>query len=319
MNQSAWETGGPNAAQIPVLESFSSYYGAIFLPPGTGMSLLSLNGPDRGIQQTFEPLRRPSRCTESTLRKIVAMATGITVVILFGLIVVSVAVGMSVSKSTIPSGAMIIETGTQWWWKIRYWNDDPSGIFAAADAMHIPIDHPIAIRGSSNDVIHSFWVPGLQGKRDLIPGRTTVETLQADKPGEYRGQCSEFCGLQHAHMAFLVVAETTSRSRLWKQRQLQPAAEPANDHLRRGQQVFLRSACILCHTIRGTPGRTAGPDLTHFASRKFLAAGTLTNTKGNLAGWIADPQNIKPGTRMASVPLESKDMQPLIDYLESLQ
>ena len=170
------------------------------------------------------------------------------------------------------------------------------------------------------DVIHSFWVPSLQGKRDLIPGRTTLEWLQADRPGEYRGQCAEFCGLQHAHMAFWVIAEPPDRFNAWMDRQLQPAAEPSDEQAKHGQEIFLKSACVLCHAIRGTAAAAqVGPDLTHFGSRKTIAAGTLTNTKGNLAGWIADPQNIKPGTHMATVPIQPAEMQPLIDYLESLK
>jgi cytochrome c oxidase subunit 2 len=242
-------------------------------------------------------------------------------VILLGLTIVSVSVGKTVSASVAPPGSMTIEvTGTQWWWKIRYASDDSSRILETANEIHIPVGQPVAIRGNSDDVIHSFWVPGLQGKRDLIPGRTTLEWLRADTPGEYRGQCAEFCGLQHAHMAFWVIAESPAKFKAWMDGQLQPAIEPADDHDRRGMEIFLKSACILCHTIRGTDASAQiGPDLTHFGSRKTIAAGTLPNTKGNLAGWIADPQNIKPGTHMATVPIQSSDMQPLIDYLESLK
>jgi cytochrome c oxidase subunit 2 len=176
------------------------------------------------------------------------------------------------------------------------------------------------IRGTSNDVIHSFWVPNLQGKRDLIPSRITTEWIQADRPGRFRGQCAEFCGLQHAHMALWVVSEPASQFELWYAHQLEPAADPSESHEQRGREAFFNSACILCHTIEGTTaaGRV-GPDLTHFGSRLTLAAGTLANNKGNLAGWLADPQSIKPGTRMATVPIRAEDMQPLIDYLEALR
>jgi len=211
-------------------------------------------------------------------------------------------------------------TGTQWWWKILYASDDPSRILQTANEIHIPVGQPIAILGQSTDVIHSFWVPSLQGKRDLIPGRPTREWLQADRPGEYRGQCAEFCGLQHAHMAFFVIAEPRDQFSRWMEHQLQAAVDPSDEQTRRGQDIFLKSACVLCHSIRGTGAAAqAGPDLTHFGSRKTIAAGTLLNTKGNLAGWIADPQNIKPGTHMATVPVQPAEMQPLIDYLESLK
>jgi cytochrome c oxidase subunit 2 len=252
---------------------------------------------------------------------VVSIAAGIAVLILFGLTVISVSVGKTVSASVPPAGSLTIEvTGTQWWWKVRYASDDPTRILQTANEIHIPVGRPVAIRGGSDDVIHSFWAPSLQGKRDLIPGRTTLEWLQADRPGEYRGQCAEFCGLQHAHMAFWVIAESTEQFNSWWDHQLQPALEPADEHHRQGQDIFLKGACILCHAIRGTAAAAQiGPDLTHFGSRKTIAAGTLSNTKGNLAGWIADPQTIKPGTHMATVPIQPAEMQPLIDYLESLK
>ena len=322
MNQSMWHASGSNAAQIRELAIFFGLLlSAIFLLV-VGVALFSLRRRHRGIQQEpLEESHQPSAKTEARLRTVVGVATGLTVLILFGLTIVSVSVGKIVSASVAPSGSLTIEvTGTQWWWKIRYANDDPSRILLTANEIHIPIGRPIAIRGNSDDVIHSFWAPSLQGKRDLIPGRTTLEWFQADRPGEYRGQCAEFCGLQHAHMAFWVIAEPPDQFNAWMDRQLQPAAEPSDEQNKRGQEIFLKSACVLCHTIRGTDaGAQVGPDLTHFGSRKTIAAGTLVNTKGNLAGWIADPQNIKPGTHMATVPIQPAQMQPLIDYLESLK
>ena len=322
MTQSMWHPSGLNAAHIRELAIFFGLLlSAIFLIV-VCLALLSLGRRHRGIhQEPLEGSHRPSAGTEDKLRAAVAIATGITVLILFGLTVVSVSVGKIVSASVAPAGSLTIEvTGTQWWWKVRYASDDPRRILETANEIHIPVGRPIAIRGNSIDVIHSFWAPSLQGKRDLIPGRITLEWLQADHPGEYRGQCAEFCGLQHAHMAFWVIAEPPDRFNTWMDRQLQPAAEPSDDQGKRGQEIFLRSGCVLCHAIRGTAAAAqAGPDLTHFASRKTIAAGTVTNTKGNLAGWIADPQNIKPGTHMATVPVQPAEMQPLIDYLESLK
>ncbi len=176
------------------------------------------------------------------------------------------------------------------------------------------------IRGTSNDVIHSFWVPNLHGKRDLIPSRVSTEWIEADRPGRFRGQCAEFCGTQHAHMALWVIAEPPAQFEAWMGRQLQPAVEPTSPDLEHGRQVFLNNACVFCHHIGGTTaaGQVA-PDLTHLASRLTIAAGTLPNTKGNLAGWIADPQQIKPGNHMATLGLPAGDLQPLVDYLESLE
>jgi cytochrome c oxidase subunit 2 len=322
MNQSMWHASGFNATHIRELAVFFGLLLTTVFLIVIGVALLSLRRRHRGIQQ--EPLEgshQPSARTEAKLRIVVSIATGITVLILFGLTIVSVSVGKIVSASVAPAASMTIEvTGTQWWWKVRYANDDPSRILQTANEIHIPVGQPIAIRGNSDDVIHSFWVPSLQGKRDLIPGRTTLEWLQADRPGRYRGQCAEFCGLQHAHMAFWVIAEPPDEFNAWMATQLQPAAEPSGEQNKRGQEIFLKSACVLCHAIRGTAAAAqAGPDLTHFGSRKTIAAGTLTNTKGNLAGWIADPQNIKPGTHMATTPIQPEEMQPLLDYLESLK
>ena len=322
MNQSMWHTSGSSAAHIQGLALFFGLLlGTIFVIV-VGIALLSLGRRHRGIrQEPLEGSHKPSARTEAKLRPAVSIATGITLLILFGLTIVSVSVGKVVSASVAPAGSLIIEvTGTQWWWKIRYTSDDPSRILQTANEIHIPVGQPIAIRGNSIDVIHSFWVPSLQGKRDLIPGRPTLEWLQAARPGEYRGQCAEFCGLQHAHMAFWVIAEPPAQFDAWLNHQLEPVAEPTDEDTKRGQQIFLRSACVLCHAIRGTDAAAeVGPDLTHFGSRKTIAAGTLLNTKGNLAGWIADPQNIKPGTHMATVPIQPAEMQPLIDYLESLK
>jgi cytochrome c oxidase subunit 2 len=322
MIQSMWHASGSNAAQIRELAVFFGLLLSVIFIIVVVLALLSIGRGHRGIQQ--EPLEvshQPSARTEARLRTVVGIATGVTVLVLFGLTIVSVSVGRTVSASLAPRGNLTIEvTGTQWWWKVRYASGEPNRILQTANEIHIPIGQPIAIRGNSDDVIHSFWVPSLQGKRDLIPGRTTLEWLQADRPGEYRGQCAEFCGLQHAHMAFWVIAESPDQFNVWMDHQLQPAAEPSDEEIKRGQEIFLKSACILCHTIRGTDAAAqVGPDLTHFASRKTIAAGTLANTKGNLAGWIADPQNIKPGTHMATVPIQPAEMQPLTDYLESLK
>lgn len=322
MNQSMWHASGPNAAHIQALATaFGLLLSAIFVIV-VGFALLSLGRRHRGIrQEPLETSHQPSDRTEARLRTVVGIATALTVLILFGLTILSVSVGKVVSASTAPTGSLTIEvTGTQWWWRVRYASDDPSRILLTADEIHIPVGQPIAIRGNSDDVIHSFWVPSLQGKRDLIPGRPTLEWLQADRTGEYRGQCAEFCGLQHAHMAFWVIAEPPDQFKAWMDHQLQAAAEASEQETKRGRDIFLKSACVLCHAIRGTDAAAqAGPDLTHFGSRKTIAAGTLSNTKGNLAGWIADPQSIKPGTHMATVSIQPAEMQPLIDYLESLK
>ncbi len=282
----------------------------------------TLTRKHRGFdQEPLEGTHRPSERTDGRLRRVVTGASVLTVLILFVLIVASVGTGKSIADlSKAKNGITIQVTGNQWWWQIEYVNSDASRTMVTANEMHIPVGRPVQILGESQDVIHSFWVPNLHGKRDLIPSHTTEEWLEADRPGVYRGQCAEFCGLQHAHMSLWVIAEPEDKFEAWLNAQLQPAVTPVNPDTQRGQQVFLNNACIYCHQIRGTTaaGQNA-PDLTHFASRRGIAANTLPNTKGNLAGWILDPQSVKPGNHMATIALDSTDLQPLVDYLESLK
>ncbi|HEV2706187.1 MAG TPA: c-type cytochrome, partial [Pyrinomonadaceae bacterium] len=207
-----------------------------------------------------------------------------------------------------------------WWWEVEYDNRNPSLNVTTANEIHIPVGRPVFFRLTSNDVIHSFWVPNLHGKTDLIPGRETTTWLRADRAGTFRGQCAEFCGHQHAHMALTVVAEAPEQFQAWYDAQLKPAREPATPAEARGREVFLTSPCVMCHKIQGTDaGGNAGPDLTHLASRPTLAAGTLENTRGHLAGWVVDSQKIKPGNRMPPNNIEPDDLQALLDYLQSLK
>ncbi|MDQ1473291.1 MAG: cytochrome c oxidase subunit [Bryobacterales bacterium] len=320
--QTAMDPAGAPARSIAHLGLFFlALLTAIYIVVIT-FALLPLMRRHRGIdQEPLEGNHRPSDATETRMAKRIGLATVATILILFGLITVSVSTSKATSGSPPRPDSLVVEiTATQWWWSVRYANNDASRIVMAANEMHIPVGRPVMIRGTSTDVIHSFWVPNLQGKRDLIPSRTNIDWIQADRPGRYRGQCAEFCGLQHAHMALWVVAEPPDRFEEWYSRQLQPAADPADPVRQRGQQVFMDYACVLCHTIQGTQAAgQVGPDLTHLASRLTIAAGTLPNNKGNLAGWITDPQSIKPGNHMATVPIRPEDMQPLLEYLESLQ
>jgi cytochrome c oxidase subunit II len=206
--------------------------------------------------------------------------------------------------------------GHRWWWEVRY----PDYQFTTANEIWIPVGQPVLIRLASIDVIHSFWVPELHPKMDMIPGQTNTIWIQADAPGSYRGLCAEFCGLQHAKMQFMVVAAPPEDFAVWAERQRLPALEPTDERIRRGQQVFLGSACVYCHAVHGTnaTGRL-GPDLTHLASRQTLAAGVLPNNRGALAGWIVNPQDIKPGSLMPPSDIPGEDLQALLDYLMSLE
>jgi cytochrome c oxidase subunit II len=198
--------------------------------------------------------------------------------------------------------------GHDWWWEARYAGTP----VVTANEIHIPTRTRVQVVGTTADVIHSFWVPELARKIDLIPGRQNRLLLDADRPGRYRGQCSEFCGLQHAHMAVVVVAQRPAAFRRWLAAQKQPATA--------ANPTFIAESCGSCHTIRGTPARgNVGPDLTHFASRQTLAAITLPNTPPYVRAWIRDPGRFKPGTRMPKLPLTAKQVDELAAYLERLK
>ena len=218
-------------------------------------------------------------------------------------------------------GLALEVTGQQWWWNVKYQNDDdPSQSFQTANEIHLPVNQPVRIQLRSSDVIHSFWVPNLHGKQDLIPGRDNEIYLWPTKTGRYRGQCAEFCGAQHANMALYVVVEPQEAFEHWRSQQLQSAAAPSDNAAVQGQDLFMASACPLCHTIRGTDaGGVTGPDLTHLASRQSLAAGTLPYNRGNLAAWLSAPQSIKPGNHMPRVDIEPAHFQALVTYLDGLQ
>jgi cytochrome c oxidase subunit II len=214
----------------------------------------------------------------------------------------------------------VVITGRQWWWDVQYAADDPQDRLRTANELHIPVGRPIRIRLRSDDVIHSFWVPSLQGKMDLVPGQINTTWIQADTAAVYRGECAEYCGLQHTRMQFRVIALPEAEFAAWLAEQRKPAGPVSDSVGRAGQAVFLRSGCAFCHTIRGTAARaTSGPDLTHFASRSTIAAGTLPNTRGHLAGWIGNPQAIKPGNLMPRIPLRPAELHALLAYLGSLR
>jgi cytochrome c oxidase subunit 2 len=211
-------------------------------------------------------------------------------------------------------------TGQQWWWQIEYQNEDPAQLFSTANEIHIPVGRPVTLQLEAADVIHSFWVPNLMGNQDMIPGRKNLLTLQADRPGLYRGQCAEFCGLEHAKMAILVFAEPQEKFEAWRRHEIEAAAVPGAPQRVKGMQLFVQGPCAVCHTVNGTDagGHTA-PDLTHFGGRATIAAGLLHNTPQNLAHWLADPQGLKPGSNMPKIDLSQSDRTALVAYLEGLK
>lgn len=222
---------------------------------------------------------------------------------------------VAATDATSRRGDLQIEvTGHQYWWELRY----PGTKAVTANEIHIPAHTRVRLILRSVDVIHSAWVPALAGKIDLIPGRTNHLVIDANRPGTFRGQCAEFCGLEHARMAFVVVAQTPSAFRSWLREQSAPAR--SDPSVAAGRRAFLSEACAGCHTIRGTTAvGDKGPDLTHLASRRTLASLTLPNDRAQLTRWIRNPQDPKPGARMPAVDLSPKELQEIVTYLRSLR
>lgn len=235
--------------------------------------------------------------------------------VLVGLLVYSLGTNRVLAAPPADEALTIEVIGHQWWWEVRY---PESGVVTANEVV-IPVGERVRLELTSDDVIHSFWVPNLNGKMDLIPGQVTELPLEASRPGEFFGYCAEFCGLQHAKMNMVVAALEPADFDAWLAGQAGPAPAPASALAQEGRQVFLGSACVYCHTVRGTnaSGRL-GPDLTHVASRSRLGAGAIPNTRGNLAGWIVNSQTVKPGNRMPPMYLSGPELQALLAYMETL-
>ena len=251
----------------------------------------------------------------------VAIATAATIVILFGLVFESVITSRAIASQRDEPGVLEIEvTAYQWWWAMEYQHPEPEQRVRTANELHIPVGRTVSVKLLANDVIHSFWVPSLHGKLDAIPGHEAKLWLRADRAGVYRGQCAEYCGHQHAHMAFVVIAEPPEDFERWIQAQRQTAHQPESSEAQRGLQLVQQSACVMCHTIRGTAaGGRIAPDLTHVATRSTIAAGTRPLTAQYLDQWIRDPQAIKPGNRMPQLALSDADRAAIVAYLEQLK
>jgi cytochrome c oxidase subunit 2 len=248
--------------------------------------------------------------------------------ILWGGTVMPVAVLVSVSvvsfgamraENRRPPVATIRVTGHQWWWQLDY--EVAGARFRGANELHVPVGQPVRLLLTSADVIHSFWVPRLEGKIDVLPGDTNDLRLEVRRAGSYEGACAEFCGLQHAHMAISVVVEDSASFGEWVIRQLADAPPPADSVMTAGQHLFVTTACATCHTVRGTAARSEfGPDLTHVGSRLSIAAGTLPNSLAAVAGWIANPQALKPGAAMPTLDAYTgPELRALAAYVRSLK
>jgi cytochrome c oxidase subunit 2 len=238
-------------------------------------------------------------------------------VVLTGLLVWGLMLTSSLSATRANGQEMRVKIiGEMWWWRVHYQDEEGRETLRDANELHIPVGTPVLLELEAADVIHSFWVPRLGGKMDMIPGRTNRLLIQADKPGIYKGQCAEYCGGPHALMGFIVVAHAPADFARWRASRL-----PASEGRGPGLSLFLSSGCAACHTIRGTPANgLAGPDLTHVGSRQTLGAGILPNNPGTMAGWVADAQAIKPGNRMPAYhQFRGEELRALSDYLVTLK
>jgi len=238
------------------------------------------------------------------------------VLILFVLAVVTVHTTEALRRPARDALSVDIE-GKDWWWGVSY----PGTHIVTANEVHLPVDRPVDLRLTSDNVIHSFWVPELAGKQDVIPGQPNHLTFTPEATGTFVGRCAEFCGLQHAHMEIRVIVQTPADFGRWQARQEATRTEPVSDEAAAGAAVFQAQACAGCHTVRGTNANgTVGPDLTDFGERQTIGAGLLENNPRNLADWIRDAPSLKPGTIMPSFhSLSDRDVQQIVAYLESLR
>ncbi len=313
-DMSAVDPAGPQAERIADMTWYLTAVGSAVFLVVTGFLLYAAWRGHRREESAAGPE------VERRITRWVVGATAATTLILLATLVYNFYTGRALAAFADPGALTIRVTGQQWWWQVEYQDPVYSRRVLTANEIHVPVGRKVRLEVQSGDVIHSFWAPNLHGKLDLIPGYGGTTSFRVDRPGVYHGRCAEFCGLQHAKMDFLVIAEAPERFAAWYEQQLKAAAPPADSVQQKGQQVFLSKQCALCHTIRGTPANSrVGPDLTHLASRRTIASGVLPNTRGHLAGWVLDPQRIKPGTKMPPNQLASDELHALLSYLQSLK
>ena len=265
---------------------------------------------DGPIDKRLMPLRQWEGLTW------ILVGTGISVVVLFACAVWTLTTLAAIAAPAGTPRVVIEVRGFQYWWRVRYLDANGQVLLTTANEIHIPVGEPVRFRLTSGDVIHSFWVPSLGGKTDAVPGQTNVTWLQASRVGRYRGQCGEYCGAQHAHMALFVNADSPADFARWQERQSADANRPAG---LAGADVFVEK-CAGCHAVRGTHATGAiGPDLTHLMTRETIAAGMLPNGAASLKHWIAKTQDVKPGSEMPAVALDARELDAIVGYLTTLE
>ena len=306
--QSIFAPHGPHAAEIAQL-------GWLLIAGGAAVLLvvcIALWFAIRGGANVRLRLARPSA--------VIALGIAFPAVTLSALLLYGLWLTRISSLSGASPAVRIEVVGEQWWWRVSYIRPDGTRV-ASANEIRIPVGQEVAFELSSPDVIHSFWVPNLGGKVDMIPGRTTRLRLRADRPGVFRGQCAEYCGGPHAWMSMRVLALTPEDHEAWLARESEPAGQPSNEAERRGSTLFVAAGCGACHTIRGMQATgTIGPDLTHVGSRRAIAAELLPMTQANLARFIVDGPTLKPGNRMPPFRIFSRDdLDAVASYLHGLR
>ena len=249
----------------------------------------------------------------------IVVGTGVSTLVLFGIVVWTLLTLAAVAGAPQTPAFTIEIHAHQWWWEARYLDGASDRTFVTANELHVPVGAAVQLRLIGDDVIHSFWIPALAGKTDVIPGQTNLAWIQANATGVYRGQCTEYCGVQHAHMAEAVYADSPADFERWWANQLNEAATPTAPAAHDGEAVFLNH-CAACHTVRGAAaGGILGPDLTHLMSRQTLGAGTLPNDAASLEHWVADAQSVKPGCRMPTLDLPRAQLEAVTAYLQTLR
>jgi cytochrome c oxidase subunit 2 len=304
--QSTLEPAGPAAASIQQLGLWM-YLGAALVTVLVATLMLI-------------PFRRRRERRVNTALFLWGGGVALPLLTLTALVPYAMTVGGEMRAPTAPDRLSVDVTGSRFWWEMAYRRAGMASAVVSANELRLPAGEPVEVRLRAKDVIHSFWVPRLAGKTDMIPGRVNRMVIQADRPGTHRGQCAEYCGTQHAFMAFDVIVLPRAEFDAWLARLAQPVREPSTPESRAGRVLFDSLGCGACHTVRGVAEGRLGPDLTQVGARRSIGAGALPGGVGNIAGWIASAQHIKPGNAMPSFDrLSGPQLRALAAYLESLK
>jgi cytochrome c oxidase subunit 2 len=318
--EAALQPLGPKAHAIAALGSLFFWICLAVLLSVVGAAVYAFARGARKARGSAPTPLTPNAGGERQLTHAVTASTVVSLVLLAVLLVASIATGRDLDGIAGDKPLRVKVTAHQWWWQIEYPGERPDEQVVTANELHIPAGRAVELELTSADVIHSFWIPNLDGKHDLIPSHTIKTVISADRVGAYAGRCAEFCGYQHAHMDLVLIAHTPSEFEAWLVAQRQPAAEPTTASARRGRELVEGGACALCHTIAGTKALgSTGPDLSHLASRRTLAAGAAVRDRAALESWIRNPQRLKPGSQMPSIDLAPADLAAVVEYLEALR